>query len=201
MSADFQAQVRKAALALRAGAVVAYPSETVWGLAAHPDSREGVARLRALKERGPERAFQLSCASLEEARDLVEPSPELDALAVFLPGPLSVVAPARAGLGATFALNGRVGLRVPDHPVALALLRAVGGVLVTTSCNRQGEVAATTFEEARAVGLADRVLPDGGVRSLGLASTIVQLPEGVILREGAVPARTVRATLGGADVG
>ncbi|WP_309570054.1 L-threonylcarbamoyladenylate synthase [Deinococcus sp.] len=178
--------IAAAVRALMSGRVVAYPSETVWGLAVHPDSAAGVNRLLQLKGRDPLKPLQVSCADVEGALLLAQAGPELTALSALWPGPLTVVAPASEHCPPDYAPGGRVGLRVPDHPVALALLRAAGGLLVTTSCNVSGQAPATTYAGALAMNLADVVLPDGGVLSAGLASTVVMVPGGHILREGSI---------------
>lgn len=184
----------EAARVLRAGGVVAYPSETVWGLAALPDA---AAQLFRRKGRDEGKPVQGSFLDLEAARAFVRPDRAFEALAVFLPGPLTLVTPASAACPAALAPGGRVGVRVPDHPVAQALLAQVGGVLATTSCNRSGEAAALTFAQARALDLADLVLPDAGVPAQGLPSTVLDVPARRVLREGAVPAARVLAALDG----
>lgn len=184
----------EAARVLRAGGVVAYPSETVWGLAALPDA---AAQLFRRKGRDEGKPVQGSFLDLEAARAFVQPDRAFEALAVFLPGPLTLVTPASAACPAALAPGGRVGVRVPDHPVAQALLAQVGGVLATTSCNRSGEAAALTFAQARELDLADLVLPDAGVPAQGLPSTVLDVPARRVLREGAVPAARVLAALDG----
>jgi len=184
----------EAARVLRAGGVVAYPSETVWGLAALPDT---AAQLFRRKGRDEGKPVQGSFLDLEAARAFVQPDRAFEALAVFLPGPLTLVTPASAACPAALAPGGRVGVRVPDHPVAQALLAQVGGVLATTSCNRSGEAAALTFAQARELDLADLVLPDAGVPAQGLPSTVLDVPARRVLREGAVPAARVLAALDG----
>lgn len=193
--------IRLAAQRMRSGGVVAYPSETVWGLAAHPERPDAIEALYTLKGRDPAKPLQVSCDSVDTGLRFALPDPRLEALAGFWPGPLTVVTPARPDCPAPLAPAGKVGLRVPDHPVALALLRACGGALVTTSCNRSGEPAATTEAQAAATGLGDLLLPDGGVPARGLASTVVLLPEGVVVREGELAAAQVRAALAGTEPG
>ncbi|WP_407638319.1 L-threonylcarbamoyladenylate synthase [Deinococcus grandis] len=183
-----------AARVLARGGVVAYPSETVWGLAALPDAAEA---LFVAKGRDGGKPVQASFVSLAFARAFVQPDAAFDVLASFLPGPLTLVTGAAAGCPASLAPGGQVGVRVPDHPVALALLERAGGVLATTSCNPSGQVAALTEAQARAMGLADLVLPDAGVRALGLPSTVLDVPGRRVVREGAVPSAALLAALSG----
>lgn len=198
---DWLNAVQNAATALMRGEVVAYPTETVWGLAAHPEHPLAVERLYALKGRAADKPVQVSCAGLEEVRCYAAPSRALSALAPLWPGPLTLVTPAVPECPTYLAPHGQVGLRVPDHPVALALLRLSGGALATTSCNRSGFPAACTRQEAVTSGLGDLVLPDGGYPAAGIASTVVLLPDGEILREGAVPAASIRRLLARQDEG
>lgn len=177
---------------LRSGGVVAYPSETVWGLAALPDVASALFHRKA---RDPLKPVQGSFLSLDAARPLVQPSPAFEALGALLPGPLTLVTRAAPVCPPALAPGGQVGVRVPDHPVALALLAQVGGVLATTSCNRSGEPAALTYAEARALALSDFVLPDAGVPAQGLPSTVVDVTARRVLREGTVPAAQVLARL------
>ncbi|WP_019588223.1 L-threonylcarbamoyladenylate synthase [Deinococcus apachensis] len=183
--------VARAAALLASGDVVGYPTETVWGLAARPDQPGAVAQLYALKGRDGGKPVQISCVDAETARVLARGGMAFEALAPLWPGPLTLVLPANEACPPALAPGGWVGLRVPDHPVALALLRACGGTLATTSLNPSGQPAARTLAEARAYGLATLLLPDGGVPARGLASTVVRLdPDGdrlEVLREGALP--------------
>ncbi|GGR91132.1 SUA5-like protein [Deinococcus sedimenti] len=194
LSPEWERGFVQAETVLRQGGLVAYPSETVWGLAALPGT-EGVARLYAVKGRLAEKPVQGSFASVETAERYVQLPVALRRLVSFLPGPLTVVTDASPLCPVELAPGGRVGIRVPDHPVALELLGRVGGVLATTSCNRSGEPPALSYDEAVACGLADLVLPDGGVPARGVPSTVLDLSSCQILREGAVPAATLLAAL------
>ncbi|WP_295815361.1 L-threonylcarbamoyladenylate synthase [uncultured Deinococcus sp.] len=180
---------------LQSGGVVAYPSETVWGLAAHPAAPGGIGRLVEVKGRDPLKPLQVSCVDARTACRLAHQDEALLTLAALWPGPLTVVARASDHCPPALAPDGHVGLRVPNHPVARALLAAVGGMLVTTSCNVSGHAPAATEADARATGLADVVLPDGGLPAAGLASTVVRLPGAAIVRHGSVSAQEIHALL------
>ncbi|MGI8748854.1 MAG: L-threonylcarbamoyladenylate synthase, partial [Deinococcus sp.] len=192
---ESDARLERALAALSAGLVVGYPSETVWGLAALPGSREGVDRLYSLKGREAGKPVQLSCESREVAAGWVREGQEgYQRFSVLWPGPLTLLADAAPGCPPWLAPGGVVGLRVPDHPLARALLRAAGGALATTSLNPSAEPAARSWEEARAYGLADLLLPDHGAReggqpdsgprSSGRGSTVVDARSGEVLRAG-----------------
>lgn len=193
-------QITQAAALLAGGGVVGYPSETVWGLAAHPASPEGLAALFTLKGRDPAKPVQVSCLDVAHARPLTRTPEVVDALSDLWPGPLTLVVPASDACPPPLAPGGWVGLRLPDHPVASALLAACGGLLATTSLNPAGRPAARTHAEAEGYGLGVLLLPDGGVPARGEASTVVRVgPDGglEVLREGALPVAEVRVRLEG----
>lgn len=159
--------VAQAAAVLRAGGVVALPTDTVYGLAALPGVDGATAELFALKGRAADVPLAVLCASPEQALGLAEPSAvtaEVRRLAARLwPGPLTLVLPRRAGLG--FALGepaGTIGVRCPDHALVRAVAGAVGP-LATTSANHHGEPTSTTADGVAAVfrGRVPLVL-DGG---------------------------------------
>ncbi|KEF33745.1 MULTISPECIES: L-threonylcarbamoyladenylate synthase [Deinococcus] len=200
VSHEVASQVARAAALLVRGGVVGYPSETVWGLAAHPASPAGLAALVTLKGRDPTKPVQVSCLDVAHARPLTRTPEVVDALAELWPGPLTLVLPASDTCPSPLAPGGWVGLRLPDHPVASALLAACGGLLATTSLNPAGRPAARTFAEAEGYDLGVFLLPDGGVPARGEASTVVRVGAGgelEVLREGALPVDEVRARLEG----
>lgn len=169
--------VAAAAAALRNGGVVAFPTDTVYGLAAIPG---GEARVYRIKGRPAGMPLILMVADLEALAGLVQ----VDRRARWYmnrwwPGPLTLVLPAIAG--------GTLGVRVPDHPLALELLRAAGPLL-TTSANRHGDPPATDAEAAaRLDGLAGVL--DGGPLPGGEPSTVIALLPGqemTVIREGAI---------------
>ncbi|ADV66826.1 L-threonylcarbamoyladenylate synthase [Deinococcus maricopensis] len=196
MSAEDQVALERARVAVLDGRLIGFATETVWALAcaAQPDA---VARLAAAKGRPEGKPFQVLCADPARAASFFRLDERLRArfltLAPLWPGPLTLVAPASPLAPAALVSNGRVGVRVPDHVHAHAVLNAVGGALAASSLNLSGEVAASTFEQALAYALADVLLP--GPDAAGLASTVVDLETGVVLREGAVRADAVREAL------
>jgi protein-tyrosine phosphatase len=161
-----RAAIESAVERLRRGEPVVLPTETVYGLAAPTHAEDA---LRAAKGRDEGKPFTWAVASREDAEKLVD----LSALGPsklarrYWPGPLTLVAARREG-------GGTLGVRVPGHPVALAVLKELGEPLLLTSANRSGEGEATTAEEARAAldGRVALVL-DAGVSPLGQPSTVV----------------------------
>ncbi|GGJ90191.1 L-threonylcarbamoyladenylate synthase [Deinococcus aquiradiocola] len=188
----------RAVRTLRAGGVVGFPTETVWGLAADPASGGAVGRLYAVKGREAAKPVQLSCLDAGVALSWARAGQEgLEALSVFWPGPLTVLAWAREGVPEWVAPGGVVGLRVPAHPAVRALLEGMGGALATTSLNPSGLPSARTLPEAERYGLADVLLPDGpgGAVVSGEASTVFDLRTRTVVRVGAVSLAEVLAVL------
>lgn len=194
--------VAEAAACLRAGGLVAFPTETVYGLGADGLNPAAVARIYEAKGRPPTNPLILHVAGLDEARALASRWPETaQRLAErFWPGPLTLVLPAAPEVpGIVRAGNPTVALRCPAHPVALALVRATGRPLAAPSANRSTQLSPTRAEHV-AAGLGDRVdlILDGGPTSAGLESTIVALdgPVPRLLRPGPLPPGVLEALVG-----
>ena len=183
-----------AARTLAAGGLVAFPTETVYGLGADATNAEAVARLYEAKGRPAFNPLIAHVADAEAARALaLFDAAALRLAAAFWPGPLTLVLPRRAQCPvadlATAGLD-TIAVRVPSHPVARAVLRACGRPVVAPSANRSGHVSPTTAEHVLA-DLAGRIalIIDGGPTPMGLESTIVAClgPAAVLLRPGALP--------------
>jgi L-threonylcarbamoyladenylate synthase len=180
--------------ALSRGEAVGFPTETVWGLGADSASEGAVQALAALKGRPPGKAIQVSCGSPEQASRLAAPDqPLFTALCSLLPGPVTLVVRASAACPPWLVYGGRVGLRVPDHPLVQELLKRWGRPLATTSLNPAGQPSARTQAEAEAYKLAARLL--SGEAGGGLPSTVVDGESGQILRPGALSAGELQAVL------
>jgi L-threonylcarbamoyladenylate synthase len=196
------AEIARAAEVLRAGGLVAFPTETVYGLGADAGSVDAVHRLFAVKGRPADHPV---IVHLGEAAQLDEWGVDVAESARTLtracwPGPLTVVV--RRAPHVPDAVTGgldTVGLRVPDQPVALALLRAFGGGVAAPSANRFGRVSPTTAADVHDDLDGDvAVILDGGPCRVGVESTIVDCsrPQPVILRLGGTPRERVEALLG-----
>lgn len=181
--------------------LVAFPTETVWGLGA-PATEMGWQALIRAKGRDPKQAFQVSCSTPELALEWAREPELLRPLTAFWPGPLTLVVAAREHLPAYLAPGGWVGLRVPSHPVAKAVLDEYGGRLLTSSLNLSGRPTARTEAEARALGLAKRVVGDGGQPPSGAASTVLKVTADkfVLLRAGLISVRDLKAALRGTEL-
>jgi L-threonylcarbamoyladenylate synthase len=197
-----QEQLDRAVAALRAGRLVAFPTETVYGLGAHAENVAAVRRLYAAKGRPAGHPLIVHLAGSEQLPEwAAEVPPSAVALAErFWPGPLTIVL--RRSSRVPDAVTGglpTVGLRVPAHPLALDLLRSFGGGIAAPSANRFGAVSPTTAAHVReALGDLVDVILDGGPCSVGIESTIVDLSadEPALLRPGGVPREALEEVLG-----
>jgi L-threonylcarbamoyladenylate synthase len=198
---DPEALVR-AAETLRRGGLVAFPTETVYGLGAHALDPDAVARIYAAKGRPGYNPLIVHVADAEAARALTSAWPaEAEALAAaFWPGPLTLVLPKNESVpDAVTAGLPSVALRVPAHPVAHALLRAAGLPVAAPSANRSTEVSPTTAQHV-VRGLGDRVdvVLDGGPCPVGIESTVLSLagPVPTLLRPGTISVDDLRPVIG-----
>jgi L-threonylcarbamoyladenylate synthase len=197
------AAIRRAAEALRAGALVAFPTETVYGLAADATNGRAVAAIFEAKGRPRFNPLIVHVPDLAAAEKLAEFTPAARRLAgAFWPGPLSLVLKRRTGGTLSDLVTAgldTVALRVPDHPIARALLAAAGRPLAAPSANRSGHVSATTAQHV-AADLGERIalILDGGPAAHGIESTVLDATGERIamLRSGATLAETIEAVLG-----
>jgi len=195
-------EVRRAAQILRAGGLVAFPTETVYGLGADASSEKAVARLYAVKRRPPEhpvivhfadadKAFAWAREASEQARTLANR---------FWPGPLTLIL-RRSALARDFVTGGQdtVGLRVPSHPLAQQLLKEFSGAIAAPSANRFGMVSPTTPAHVREdLGKDADLVLEGGPSEVGIESTIVDLSGStpVLLRPGRISKQDLESVIG-----
>ncbi len=197
-----EGEIAQAAALLRQGRLVGMPTETVYGLAADASSADAVGRIFAAKGRPATHPVIVHVAGLEALPEWVAEVPEAARRLgeAFWPGPLTMVL--RRSARVPDAVTGgqdTVAVRVPGHPVALALLRAFGGGLAAPSANRFGAVSPTRAEHvARDLDGVVAAVVDGGACEVGIESTIVDLtgPVARVLRPGAVTAEAMEAVLG-----
>jgi L-threonylcarbamoyladenylate synthase len=201
LSAD-EAGIGRAAALLRAGRLVAFPTETVYGLGALALDGLAVRGIYAAKGRPATNPLIVHVASAAEARALVERwPPEAERLAgLYWPGPLTLVLPRAARVPDEVTAGGAtVAVRAPAHPVAEALLRAVGAPLAAPSANRSEHVSPTSAEHVLRDldGRVDAVL-DGGACPVGIESTIVDATRGhpVLMRPGHITPAQLEAVCG-----
>lgn len=198
------ATIAQAAALLRAGSLVAVPTETVYGLAARADSAAAVAAIYRAKGRPDFNPLIVHVPSVEAARELARFDERAEQLAAaFWPGALTLVMPLRQGARIAPAVTAglpTIALRCPAHAVMRALLDAAGLPLAAPSANRSGAVSPTRAEHvAASLGAAVPLVLDGGPCSAGIESTIVALREGggwQLLRPGPIDVARIAAILG-----
>ncbi len=196
------AGIAEAARLLAAGELVAFPTETVYGLGGDARSDRAVAGIYAAKGRPSFNPLIVHLPDLAAVEAIAEVGPKARMLAqAFWPGPLTLVLPLRPDAGISSLVTAglsTVAVRVPAHPLAQRLLRAFGGPLAAPSANPSGRVSPTRAEHVLE-GLAGRIAAvlDGGPCAVGLESTIILAdPEPVLLRPGGLPVEAAEAALG-----
>ncbi len=203
----FRAAVRRAADLLRAGEVVALPTETVYGLAASALDARAVARIFEIKGRPAHNPIIVHVASLEMARRCVADWPALaDRLAqAFWPGPLTLVLPRAQAIPSVVTAGGpTVGVRWPSHPFIQAVIRECGFPLAAPSANPANRVSPTTAEHVRKhLGDRIRLIVDGGPAPIGIESTVLDISSSPprLLRPGMVHEQALLAVTGKLAVG
>ncbi len=183
--------LERAVEVLRRGGLVAYPTDTVYGLAARVSDGAAVERLFEAKKRSPDQAAPLLIASPADLATVVDEVPEVARrlIAAFWPGPLTIVLRKAPSFHSRAVPGDTVGLRVPDHPVPRELVRLLGEPITGTSANRAGGPEPLTAEDVRAqLGDAVDLVIDGGRCPGGTPSTVVDCTTKPprIVREGAV---------------
>lgn len=194
--------IAEAAALLRSGGLVAMPTETVYGLGARALDPVAVARIYAAKQRPATSPLIAHVESIEQARSLLLEWPEeAQQLAeAFWPGPLTLVLPKAPHVPDALSGGGpRLGVRLPAHPVALALIKALGEPIAAPSANRFMQLSPTRAEHVeRGLGDAVDLILDGGGCAFGIESTVVRLERdgATLLRPGAIPAALIENVLG-----
>jgi L-threonylcarbamoyladenylate synthase len=197
-----------AAELLRSGALVGFPTETVYGLGADATNERAVAAIFAAKGRPHFNPLIIHISGLKEAEAFAEFDARARRIAAqFWPGPLTLVLPRYAGAGlsllASAGLN-TVALRAPMHPVAQALLRATGRPIAAPSANRSGRVSPTEAAHVAAeLGDAIALILDAGRAPVGVESTVLDLTGEVpaLLRPGGITLEQLQASLGEIAIG
>lgn len=192
----------RAARILRDGGLVAFPTETVYGLGGDARNDLAVARIFEAKGRPRFNPLIVHVDGVDTARRLVDWPDEAEILAsAFWPGPLTLVLPLKPGTGLSPLVTAELptlAVRVPAHPVAQSLLATFGGPVAAPSGNPSGRISPTTAEHV-AAGLSGRIeaILDGGPCGVGVESTILGLAdEPTLLRPGGLPVEAIEAALG-----
>lgn len=196
------AVIERAAALLTAGGLVAFPTETVYGLGAHATDLDAIHAVFAGKGRPPTDPLIVHVADVDQVDSVVSQWPEAAQQLAdqFWPGPLTMILPRSTSIpDAITAGRGTVAVRIPSHPVALAVLRAASVPIAAPSANRFGRISPTTAEHvvSELHGVFDLLL-DGGPTPLGVESTVIdlsgELP--ILLRPGAVTLEELSEELG-----
>jgi L-threonylcarbamoyladenylate synthase len=200
LSAEDPDALRRAMAVLRAGGLVAFPTDTVYGLGALAFDTEAVRRIYAAKNRTVEKAIPVLIADMDELAKVALRVPEIAArlAARFWPGALTLVMEKHPGIPEIVSATGTVGVRMPDHPLASMLLRAAGPMAVT-SANLSDQPGPCTARDvlAQLDGRIDLVI-DGGSTPGGVASTVVDCSGNgwKILRAGPILREEIQAVAG-----
>ncbi len=195
-------EIQKAVALLRAGELVAFPTETVYGLGADASNPAAVAKIFAAKGRPADHPLIVhipDAGHLEKWAGEIPETARVMAKA-FWPGPLTLILKRRPGVpDAVTGGQDTIGLRVPNHPLALELLAAFGGGIAAPSANRFGRISPTTAQHVQDdLGPAVTCILDGGPCQVGIESTIVDLtgPRAIVLRPGMVSGPEIGRVLG-----
>jgi len=194
--------IDRAAAIIRAGGVVAFPTETVYGLGANALDPAAIRKIYQIKQRPATSPLIVHVSSIEMAKDLTSSwPPAAQALAnAFWPGPLTLVLP-RSGVvpnELTAGLN-TVGIRMPAHPTALALIEAAQVPIAAPSANRFMQLSPTTAQHVReGLGAAVDLILDGGATQVGIESTVLSLAgaQPVLLRPGMITQQQIEDVIG-----
>ena len=191
--------IQIAAQAIRQGKVVAFPAETVYGLAVDPFSEVALDALFQVKQRVPSQTVLLIVADEHAAAALAAEVPPgaLQCMKAFWPGPLSILLPARSGLPSRIIRDGKICVRCPGNAVARRLCRVVDGPVTATSANKSGAEPVRDLARMDLPGIA--VAIDDGILSGNSVSTIFDPSSGEILREGAIRPDEIFRVLGSAS--
>jgi L-threonylcarbamoyladenylate synthase len=196
------ADLQRAAALIRSGGIVAFPTETVYGLGANALDAAAVARIFKVKGRPRQSPLIVHVDSIEMARTLVREWPDAaDRLARrYWPGPLTLVLPKQPSISDIVTAGlATVGLRVPSHPLALALIGAAGVPIAAPSANPFTGLSPTTAEHVRqSLGTAIDLVLDGGPATVGIESTVLSLADGepMLLRPGTIPLPEIESLIG-----
>jgi L-threonylcarbamoyladenylate synthase len=201
LSADDPLSLDQAVQALRRGELVAFPTDTVYGVGAHLFQRVAIRRLYIVKGRGADKAIPVLLPNIDALLQVALPltAPARRLAERFWPGPLTLVVPRRPDLPDEINTGPTVGVRVPGHPIALALLAAAGPLAVTSANRSGGADSLTAAEVSAAMGDGVELLLDGGRTPGGVPSTVVDCTQALpsVLRAGPILAEAILAAWAG----
>lgn len=182
--------IQSAAQVVKKGGVIVYPTDTVYGLGCNPFNEDAVKRLFRIKGERT-KPLPILASNIKEIEKIAQTTETtIKLVKKFWPGPLTIVLPKKPSLPNIVTCNlGSVAVRVPNHQVALELIRLSGGLLVGTSANKSGKKPPrTALDAAERIGEEVDVILDGGSTPIGASSTVIDLTEErpKILRQGPI---------------
>lgn len=199
ISTDAEGVLERALAVLRKGGLVAFPTDTVYGLAAMVEDLEAIERIYHVKKRKASRPIALLLSDADGLSEVAELPPEAEPLvARFWPGGLTLILSKTEVVPREVSRDPTVGVRVPNLTFAREFIRAAGGRLAVTSANRSGSPSARTAQEVMdQLGGEIELVLDGGRCRGGIPSTVIDCTvwPPAILRRGAVPEEAIRKTL------
>ncbi|MFC1954728.1 L-threonylcarbamoyladenylate synthase [Chloroflexota bacterium] len=202
LSLNIQEQIEKGISILRQGGIIAYPTDTVYGLGASAILPQAIERIYSVKTRPRNMPLPLLLADISQITGITMSLPHVAELLLkhFSPGALTLVLPVSSSVPAIVTAGGStVAVRIPAHPVAVALAKGIGAPLVGTSANIYGKPSPLSADEVYSQ-LGDKIdfIIDGGRSPGGIESTIVDVTgeKPVILREGAISGETLKEVCG-----
>ena len=197
-----EANIRKLVKVIDDGGIIAFPTETVYALAADASNSKAVEKIFKIKRRFSDRALPILVGDVYQAKRIVQFDERANKLALhFFPGPITLVLKNKPHHGLASNVNSNndtLGIRMPSNIAALKILQAVGRPLVGTSANISNHKSAVNAEEVlQSLGESIDLLIDKGTVEIGIASTIIDLssPEFKILREGAISSKIIEDIL------
>ncbi|MCK4325756.1 threonylcarbamoyl-AMP synthase [bacterium] len=193
-------RIEEAAQVIRDGGLVIFPTDTLYGLGVSAFNQPAVERMFQVKRRVKEKAVSVLVANFVEAEFLIEEvsPPALNLMSHFWPGPLTLLFKANDKVPAMLTANsGKIGIRIPDNKVALALIKASGTPLTGSSANLSGKPDPLGVEEVERElsGQVDLII-DGGRPKLGKPSTVFDITSLKVLREGSIGMERIEEVLG-----
>jgi len=193
-------EIEHAAEIIKNSGLVIYPTDTVYGLGADAFDRQAVLRVFEAKQRRLDKPISIAVASMEQAREVVEWNNAANVIAKkFFPGPLTIILKKKAKFPDELtAGEDKIGIRIPNHPVALELIKLVGNPITTTSANISGQPDPRTAEEAvKQIGKKVDFVLDAGKCKIGEPSTVIDLTAGKveIIRKGSLSKATIEEVL------
>ncbi len=193
--------ISKAVALLQGGEICAFPTDTIYGIGARLDKPEAIDALYAIKKRPRANALIALCSDINMAQSLVEFSPLAKQLTRLWPGALTLVLPVKSGVNIPRAVNAgmdTLGVRIPNHPDAVDLIRAVGQPLATSSANISQAAPAMNAAEINAQFLGQLPILVSEQKPFGLESTILEIVDNQarLLRAGAISPDMIERQLG-----